>query len=75
MKLTPAINFINILRASFSYEILAPKYTKLCFGFEIFWCQNIGKKSERKMLMTLTPGFLFLLSFFSLLLFLHLPPL
>jgi hypothetical protein len=22
-----------------------PKITKLCFGFEIFWRQNVGKKS------------------------------
>jgi len=25
------------------------------FGFEILWCQNIGKKVARKMLMKLTP--------------------
>jgi len=27
------VNFINVLRAHFSNEILAPKITKLCFGF------------------------------------------
>ncbi len=31
---TTGVNFINILRTRFSYEILAPKITKLCFGFE-----------------------------------------
>jgi len=29
---------------AFCANILAPKITKLCFGFEIFWSQNIGKK-------------------------------
>jgi len=51
-----AVNFINILRTCFSYEILAPKITKLCYGFEIFWRQNISKKSYHLMLMKLTPG-------------------
>jgi hypothetical protein len=35
MKLTPGVNFINVLCACFSYKILAPKITKLCFGFDI----------------------------------------
>jgi len=43
---------------AFCANIFAPKIIKLCFGFEIFWCQNIGKKSERKMLMKLTQGLL-----------------
>jgi hypothetical protein len=42
------VDFINILRAHFSYKILAPKITKLCFGFEIFWRPNIGKKNRAK---------------------------
>jgi len=33
---------------------LAPKITKLCFGFEIVWCQNIVKKSAQKILMKIT---------------------
>jgi hypothetical protein len=40
---------------TFCDNILAPKITKLCFGFEIFWRQNIGEKSASKMLMKLTP--------------------
>jgi len=30
----PGVNFINVLQARFLYKILAPKITKLCFGFE-----------------------------------------
>jgi hypothetical protein len=41
---------------AFCANILAPKITKLCFGFEIFWRQNIDEKNVRKMLMKLTPG-------------------
>jgi len=33
--MTPGVNFINILRSHFSHKILAPKITKLCFGFEV----------------------------------------
>jgi len=40
----PGANFMFVLHPRFWYEILAPKITKLCFGFEIFWHQNIGKK-------------------------------
>ncbi len=40
---------------AFCAHILGQKITKLCFGFEIFWCKNIGKKSALKMLMKLTP--------------------
>jgi len=32
------------------------------FSFVIFWCQNIGAKSVRKMLMKLTPVLIILLS-------------
>jgi hypothetical protein len=54
--LPAAINFIKIIHALFWYEILAQKITKLCFGFDIFWCKNIGAKCACKMLMKLTPG-------------------
>ncbi len=50
----PRVNFINVLRIRFLYEILAPKITKLCFGLEIFWLKNIGAKCAHKMLMILT---------------------
>jgi len=41
---------------AFFSDIFLQKRTKLCFGFEIFWRQNIGKKSARKILMKLTLG-------------------
>jgi len=44
----PRVNFINVLGAHFSYKSLAPKFTKLCFVFEIFWRQNIGTKCASK---------------------------
>jgi len=55
VKLTPGINFITILLALFSYEILAPKIKAETFGFETFWQRDIGKKLACKMLMKLTP--------------------
>jgi hypothetical protein len=54
--LFPGVNFINVLRVRFLSKISAPKITNLCFGFEIFWRQNIGEKRTCKMLMKLTPG-------------------
>jgi len=56
MKLTSEINFINILSTQFLYVILAPKITKLCFGFEIFGNKISYKKRTHKTLMKLTPG-------------------
>jgi hypothetical protein len=40
---------------AFLCKILAPKITKLCFVFEIFWRQNIGKKSASKMFLIFIP--------------------
>jgi len=40
---TTGVNFNNVLRARFSYKILAPKITKLCFGFET------GKKLPKRL--------------------------
>jgi len=44
---------------TFYANILAPKITKLCFGFEFFLRQNIGAKCVCKMLMKLTPALSF----------------
>ncbi len=44
-KYMSGVNFIKVLSAHFWYEILAPKTTKLCFGFEIFWRKNFVQKS------------------------------
>jgi len=48
------VDFINVFLRAFCANILAPKITKLSFGFENFWYQNISAKYERKMLMKLT---------------------
>jgi len=56
MKLSPGVNFINILCTDFSYEILVPKVTKLAFGFEILAPNILYEKRAHKMLMKLTPG-------------------
>jgi len=40
----PNVNFINVLRAHFSYKILAPKIKKLSFGFQIFCRQSFVQK-------------------------------
>jgi len=44
----------------FFADILAPKNFKPKTQLCIFWCQNIGKKFVRKMLMKLTPGSIFM---------------
>ncbi len=54
VKLTPAVNFINILRARFSYENELNSFSLIMFDFAIFLRQNIDKKVARKMLMKLT---------------------
>ncbi len=41
---------------AFFANILAPKITKLTFGFETFLQKDIGEKCARKMLMKWTPG-------------------
>jgi len=53
---TAGVNFINVFCAHFSYKILAPKITKLGFGFESFGAKISYKKCEHKTLMKLTPG-------------------
>jgi len=50
------VNFINLLRAHLSYEILVPKTTKLAFGFEILAPKILYKKRTKKTLMKLTTG-------------------
>jgi len=50
----PSVNFINILRVCFSFKILAPKTTKLAFGFEILATKISYEKRTRKTLMKLT---------------------
>ncbi len=51
----PGVNFINLLSARFSSEILVPKTSKLCFGFEIFGTKILCEKRMRKMLQIVKP--------------------
>jgi len=51
----PGVNFINIFCAHSLYESELSSFSLITFGFAIFWCQNIGKKVARKMLIKLTP--------------------
>jgi len=55
MKLTPGVNFINILQAHFLYESELSSFSLVTFCCVIFLGQNIGAKCARKMLMKLTP--------------------
>jgi hypothetical protein len=41
---------------AFLANILAPRITKLCLGFVIFWRQYIAEKAAHKMLVKLTTG-------------------
>ncbi len=60
MKLTPGVNFINILFATFSYEsVLLQLFSSYRqFAFVIFWCKNIDAKAAHKMLMKLTTEYI-----------------
>ncbi len=55
MKLTPWVNFINVLRPSFLYESKLSRFSLITFSFAIFRGNNICTKCARKMLMKLTP--------------------
>jgi len=46
----------SFLGAHFLYEFLAPKTTKLAFGFEILAAKILYEKHAQKTLMKLTPG-------------------
>jgi len=48
------VNFINVIRAHFSYKILPPKITKLCFGFEVLEPKILFEKRTGITLMKLT---------------------
>jgi hypothetical protein len=52
----PSVNFINILRATFSHKIkvLCAAFLNLQFGFVTFCQNNISSKAAPKMLMKLT---------------------
>jgi len=54
MKLTPGVNFINILPLHFWYKNELSSFSIITFGSANSWHQNIGKKCVCKMLMKLT---------------------
>jgi hypothetical protein len=57
VKLTPGVNFPNILRAAFSYKrFFCAALMCLQFGFVNFWRKDFGAKAAHKMLAKLTPG-------------------
>jgi len=55
-EMDPSCQFHQHFMQAFFANILAPKITKLTFGFETFWQKDIGKKCACKMLMKWTPG-------------------
>jgi len=53
VKLTPAVNFINVLCARFLYKILAPKNSSPKHSFVILGAKILYEKCIRKTLMKL----------------------
>jgi len=56
MKLTPAVNFINVLCANFMYECLFGSYFNLNVTREKVPKKHLYEKLAHIMLMKLTPG-------------------
>jgi len=56
VKLTEVVNFINILRAAFSYKNLLHSFSLLQIGLVIFRQKEIGAKAASKMLVKSTKG-------------------
>ncbi len=52
LKLTPVVNFINVLRVNFLYECRFGSFFKLRFGFG----EKFVQKAAHKMLLKLTPA-------------------
>jgi hypothetical protein len=55
MKLTPRVNFINVLHAGFSYKSKLSSFSLVTFCFVIFADKILYEKGALK---KLTPGFL-----------------
>jgi len=64
VKLTPRVNFFNILCARFLYESYLNSFSLITFGFVIFGAKILYKKHPHKMLMKLTVGLPFILTTF-----------
>ncbi len=50
------VNFINVLRAAFTYVSCACSFLCLHFRFVLYWRKTVGAKAARRMLMKLSPG-------------------
>jgi len=53
VKLTPGMNFTNILKAIFCTKVFCSAFLYLQFGFVIFWQRNIGAKAACEVLVKL----------------------
>jgi hypothetical protein len=56
IKLSPGVNFINILRLPILYKSAFCSFSPNTVWLSIFWHKHIGEKAACKMLMTLTTG-------------------
>ena len=56
VKLTPGVNFTNILRAAFLYASLFSGFLYLRLRFVFFWPKEIGAKAAYKMLVNYPTG-------------------
>jgi hypothetical protein len=52
----PGVNFINVLRAPFSYKSILGSFSLVTVKFETFRRKITGAKAAHKMLMKLTTG-------------------
>jgi len=53
VKLSPGVNFINILIAHFSYESALALISNYSLNLMTFWQKDISSKAARKMLIKL----------------------
>jgi len=53
---SPGVNFTNILRAAFSFEIISPSLSLITVCICNFWQKITGAKAALKMLVKLTTG-------------------
>jgi hypothetical protein len=52
-------------------KVLCTAFTCLQFGFVIFWRKDFGAKAAQKMLVKLTPVYLFRAAIYKLIIVLH----
>ncbi len=59
VKLTPGVNFINVLREHFLNKIFGAKISNPKVSFKVFCAKILYEKRALKMLMKLTPLYFF----------------